>query len=264
MYENALLPSSFARLVVLVSCLSASVFCPLSGKDADWVHSLDTFLSEHCFECHDENSAKGGLNLFDLGTDLTDPELMRKWVLAYDRVALGEMPPKKKKRPSEKDQSAFLQNLDRALSASDMARKEVVLRRLNRLEYENTLRDLFALPHLSVRGHVAGGCPGARIRHDRGSPRTIDRANDGLPGGGRPSSRSGDRSAPSTRYPDFDLQFETFVGTSPGETVPRTSRGSRPLQLQVFPIDLSRFQDRTARSLSVSPSGPAPSSRRNQ
>lgn len=131
----------------LVSCL----FLAVASSQEDWVKPLDSFFSDHCFECHDDATEKGGLNLLDLGTDLGDAELMRKWVLVHDLVASGEMPPEKKERPSGDAQKAFLSHLATELFETDVARAEVVLRRLNRVEYENTLRDLFEVPFLDLR-----------------------------------------------------------------------------------------------------------------
>ena len=133
------------------------LFCSsafLAQANEDWVQSLDAFLSEHCYDCHDDTTDKGGLNLLDLGTDLSDAELMRKWVLVHDRVRDGEMPPKKKKRLGSNDTKSFLADLGSSLSKVDMDRKEVVLRRLNRLEYQNTMRDLFALPLLEIKDRL--------------------------------------------------------------------------------------------------------------
>ena len=139
---------NFFRIFLLIGVVSHV------RAQEDWGKSLNTFLSEHCYECHDDETSKGGLNLFDLGTDLTDQESMRRWVLVHDMVASDEMPPEKRDRPPSSDQKAFLDGLGKALLDTDQQRKEVVLRRLNRLEYEYTLRDLFALDHLSVKDRL--------------------------------------------------------------------------------------------------------------
>lgn len=115
---------------------------------ADPVLALDTkelhpFFERHCLECHDEAVAKGGLDLTSLGTDLADPAVMQKWVRLFDRVQTGEMPPEKEPRPEAGDLRTFLGAVSTDLTAAHEAGKGTVLRRLNRLEYENTLNDLF-------------------------------------------------------------------------------------------------------------------------
>lgn len=105
--------------------------------------ALRPFFDQHCVECHDDSSAKGGLDLAALKNDLSDAGAMQKWVRLYDRVESGEMPPAKKPRPAESERSAFLGGLSKDLTAAHLAEKGTVLRRLNRREYENTMNDLF-------------------------------------------------------------------------------------------------------------------------
>jgi mono/diheme cytochrome c family protein len=117
--------------------------------------TLDTrpyqaFFRNYCSDCHLEGTAKGGLDLGTLPTDLHDAETLRRWVRVYDRVRSGEMPPPKKGRADAAAQDAFLKALGGGLTRADLARRKVVIRRLNRTEYENTVRDLFGV-HADVR-----------------------------------------------------------------------------------------------------------------
>lgn len=113
------------------------------------------FLEKHCFECHDEDTKKGGLNLAVLQQQFSDPANFTVWNKVHDAVQSGEMPPKKKGLPDTRESEAFLSALDRALDLEDSARQaqsgRAVLRRLTASEYENTLRDLLSLPELKVR-----------------------------------------------------------------------------------------------------------------
>lgn len=105
---------------------------------------LEPFLEQHCYECHDDVVAKGGLDLFELGNDLADPATFTTWARIYDRVTSGEMPPRKvKERPTADQLSSFPGNLAQPLANAHTAEKGTVLRRLNRAEYENTLNDIF-------------------------------------------------------------------------------------------------------------------------
>jgi hypothetical protein len=66
----------------------------------------------------------------------------------YERVAAGEMPPKRKTQPPAKERAAFTESLKQSLLAVDQVRRaegRVVVRRLNREEYQNTVRDLFGI-----------------------------------------------------------------------------------------------------------------------
>ena len=108
--------------------------------------AVTSFLEQHCFECHDADVKKGGLDLTSLKFDLKDPQLFEKWVKVHDSVADGEMPPKKKPRPDAKLADTFLEALDSQLrdtsAAQTAAQGRTLVRRLNRIEYENTVRDL--------------------------------------------------------------------------------------------------------------------------
>jgi hypothetical protein len=108
--------------------------------------AITTFFDQHCVECHDADMKKGGLDLTALSFDLKDPQIFEKWVKVHDSVADGEMPPKKKARPDAKLAEAFLDSLDGQLrdtsAAQTTAQGRTLVRRLNRIEYENTVRDL--------------------------------------------------------------------------------------------------------------------------
>jgi hypothetical protein len=111
---------------------------------------LRPFLQKHCGDCHMEGTAKGGLDLDQAPLDLKDAETLRRWVRLHDRVRDGEMPPPKSGRVEAAEKAAFLEALAGPLRRADRARSKVVFRRLNRTEYENTLRDLLGV-HVDVR-----------------------------------------------------------------------------------------------------------------
>lgn len=107
------------------------------------------FLSKNCIECHDAETQKGGIRLDDLAADFAKPEVAQRWIDAYDKVAAHEMPPKKKAQPAEAERSAWLASVQQTVSAAQAQQRanegRVVLRRLNRVEYENTIHDLLGV-----------------------------------------------------------------------------------------------------------------------
>jgi mono/diheme cytochrome c family protein len=108
------------------------------------------FLEKHCFECHDSETKKGGLDLTTLRYDAAKPE---KWVLLHDAVAAGEMPPaKRKSQPAPAERAAFVAELGGRLTTDIAAAHphRIGLRRLTRQEFENSLKDLLALPRLDI------------------------------------------------------------------------------------------------------------------
>ena len=102
-------------------------------------------LNRHCAECHGPEKPKKGFRVDRLGADLAGEQERRQWQLAVKRLRAGQMPPKSKPRPEPAEVEALLgwaQQMETAADARRAAEGRVVLRRLNRIEYENTIRDL--------------------------------------------------------------------------------------------------------------------------
>jgi hypothetical protein len=119
---------------------------------------LHTFIQKHCIECHDADTKKGDLDLTTLAEDFAKLETFARWVKVHDRVAAGEMPPKKKPRPDATETKNILTTLHSGLVAADRTRLagevRTGIRRLTRGEYENTIRDLFDLPGIALQGDL--------------------------------------------------------------------------------------------------------------
>ena len=110
------------------------------------------FLEKHCYECHDKETKKGGLDLESLGSE---KQQLEHWIKIHDAVADGEMPPAKKKtQPTATERNAFVAELDTRLTVASTAAHPagIQLRRLTRQEFENSLKDLLALPRLDITG----------------------------------------------------------------------------------------------------------------
>lgn len=132
-------------------------------------------MEEHCVECHEGSKAKGSLDLGKLSLELQDREARERWVRVHDRIQKGEMPPPKKGDLKEGDRARMVGLLGGALLQVD--REEVArlgrgpLRRLNREEYQNNLREVLQLPHLDVRGMLPEDREG---HHFNKSTETLD------------------------------------------------------------------------------------------
>jgi hypothetical protein len=117
--------------------------------------AIKTFLEKHCADCHGAEDPKGKLNLEVLRLTLEDAPNVAAWIKIHDRVRDGEMPPAKKKQPTSAEKQAFLQELGASLTTADRTREtkegRSTWRRLNRYEYENTLRDLLGAPWLQIK-----------------------------------------------------------------------------------------------------------------
>ena len=115
----------------------------LAGAD----HDRKAFLSQYCLACHSGESPAGGLALaeVDAGTPEGRPEV---WERVIRKLAAGEMPPAGATHPAEEASEAFRQGLVKDLDAAagrEPYAGRTVIRRLNRREYGNAIRDILAL-----------------------------------------------------------------------------------------------------------------------
>ena len=126
--------------------LLLALFCPVS-KAGDLPLS---FVEKHCLECHDDLTTEGDFRADLLAKNLSDAASHKTWGRVLARVQSGEMPPpKKKERPGESEVNTALVALKTAFHGEALAKHNesgrVRVRRLNRLEYENTVRDLLGI-----------------------------------------------------------------------------------------------------------------------
>lgn len=124
---------------------------------SDFDTHITAFLKRYCIECHGPKMPKGDFRMDELKISATAADA-ENWQLVLDNLHLGEMPPEDamQPKPAEVEQvTAWIQNeLTRAAAELKGTGGEVVLRRLNRVEYENTIADLF-----DVHGDFTAGFP---------------------------------------------------------------------------------------------------------
>lgn len=108
-----------------------------------------TFLREHCTGCHNAEKQKGKVRLDDIPFVLDDIPTADLWQKVLNSVNSGEMPPEDEPQPADEAKTAFLD----ALSGTLVTAREVLsdvegritMRRLNRREYKDTIRDLLGV-----------------------------------------------------------------------------------------------------------------------
>ena len=106
------------------------------------------FLKAHCFHCHGKPDGKNeaDLTLDRFKDDLSVQQDRKLWDNVLHMLRSGEMPPKERPRPPAAEVEAVMKGITGVLANFDcnQARNvgRVTVRRLNRLEYNNTIRDL--------------------------------------------------------------------------------------------------------------------------
>src|SRR4051812_9555458 len=83
----------------------AALLCAGAARaaQADATIELSTFTDRYCSSCHNDVDKEGGLDLTALSFTPGDTANFLTWVKIHDRVQQGEMPPKEKKRPENRD-----------------------------------------------------------------------------------------------------------------------------------------------------------------
>ncbi|MFM8273039.1 MAG: DUF1587 domain-containing protein, partial [Gemmata sp.] len=107
------------------------------------------FVKKHCLECHTGESAESGVKLDSLTADFANKANRELWLSALEQIKAGSMPPKGKPRPDSKEAKVLGGWVSGQLDALEAERRakqgRATARRLNRVEYENTVRDLLAI-----------------------------------------------------------------------------------------------------------------------
>ena len=114
---------------------------------------VSEFTKQYCTACHDSDEQKGDFRIDTLPWDLSEVDTREQWELVYDYIADGDMPPKKAKlHPDPGSIETFLAQLDAGFTAADESSKPggTPVRRLNRVEYLNSVRDLFGIRMINL------------------------------------------------------------------------------------------------------------------
>jgi mono/diheme cytochrome c family protein len=132
---------------------------PTPSDQTAYAQQVRPLLQQFCFTCHGGQKPSGGVNLTafpDLASVRRDPTTWRK---VLTQLRAGTMPPKSMPQPTDMQRGHLLGWLDQALNAPADNRTpndpgRVLIHRLSRTEYNNTVRDL-----LGVHSHPADTFP---------------------------------------------------------------------------------------------------------
>lgn len=139
----------WARLLcrVAIACLAVGFHLlpavPLDGP-------VKSILSRHCVACHGPELQNANVRLDNLSADFVrDRQAAETWHDVRNALNRGEMPPRGAPQLSASDRDALLDWLDAKIRDADSTRVagagSTVMRRMNRREYQNTMRDLLGL-----------------------------------------------------------------------------------------------------------------------
>jgi mono/diheme cytochrome c family protein len=121
----------------------------LAKANAEFERVILPFVDDNCYDCHGDGEHKGGLALDSLTGAAAMLQHRAVWTKVLSRVRSGEMPPRDGPDPKPAEVRQALLSIDAALSDLGDRIQEparLTVRRLNRVEYVNTVRDLLGLP----------------------------------------------------------------------------------------------------------------------
>lgn len=152
-------PSRMPRVpfAAIVTFLVVATLAVVDGRRAlaedsatakDYADRIRPLLGKYCVDCHGEETHEKDLRLDQLQPDFAGPTAAR-WRLILERVEQGQMPPEDALRPTAEDVRTLSSWIRGGLRAAELARRakegRVAMRRLNRTEYQNTVRDLMGV-----------------------------------------------------------------------------------------------------------------------
>lgn len=114
---------------ILTAALLGSLVSSASAGDAFLVDSrVKPLLEKYCFNCHDEDEQKGDIRLDALESLALDArlDLLNR---VHEQIFIGEMPPKKKKQPTEAERNLLVEWLSKDLQAHGASKLEDKLRK---------------------------------------------------------------------------------------------------------------------------------------
>ena len=121
-----------------------------SDSKSDFKRDVLPVLKKHCFDCHGQKEAKGGVRLEGLSQDMTtDRKAAEVWHDVLNVVSAGEMPPENASAMSADATRKLTQwvssKLQLAIESRQQTDGRVILRKINRQEYQNTMTDLLGV-----------------------------------------------------------------------------------------------------------------------
>ena len=134
------------RFVVLIVVGAGSSLAIASSYDDA---SFRSFLHDYCLRCHGKQKQQGDRRFDALTSDSNKLNELESLQEILDQLNLSSMPPEEELQPSDEEVRQVVALLTASLAKARAEARDdsgkVVMRRLNRSEYRNTIRDLFQL-----------------------------------------------------------------------------------------------------------------------
>ena len=143
--------AAFGLVVALIGAVQVrwSAEAQTPAKSVPLPKHVTAFLQQHCIACHGPTKKKADLTLHQYLDEAGVLKDRKRWQAVVNMVFAGDMPPQERTRPKSEEVDAFLKTMNGIFETADRTAKRdpgrVTMRRLNRTEYNNTIRDLIGV-----------------------------------------------------------------------------------------------------------------------
>ena len=141
--------SCLAGLLIFASQPQSALAADLSGA-AQFHKAIEPILAEYCSDCHADGAKKGGVAFDEFESDDDIVNNHDLWWNALNYMRSGLMPPGTNAHPAKAEQQIVANWIKASVFKFDPQDPDpgrVTLRRLNRVEYRNTIRDLMGIDY---------------------------------------------------------------------------------------------------------------------
>lgn len=117
----------------------------LQADDVGYREIVQPFLKQHCLACHGPETQEGEFRVdMHIPNDFLNAGAQSKWGEVVNVLNSHEMPPEDEPQPADGETAKFVDWVTQQMTRAELARRDsaIILRRLNRAEYANTIRDL--------------------------------------------------------------------------------------------------------------------------
>lgn len=109
---------------------------------------IDAIATNYCYDCHGYGGDEGGLALDTLLESSDQTAHREAWLAVWKNLRAQAMPPSQEAQPSAEERQQFIRWIEKDVFKIDPAKPDpgrVTVRRLNREEYRNTIRDMLGV-----------------------------------------------------------------------------------------------------------------------
>jgi Protein of unknown function (DUF1592)/Protein of unknown function (DUF1588)/Protein of unknown function (DUF1587)/Protein of unknown function (DUF1585)/Protein of unknown function (DUF1595)/Planctomycete cytochrome C len=139
------LPTKLLAVLLLSATLARAAFVPAPDTPlGSFTRDIQPVLDTYCYDCHGGGFKKGGINLDEFKSD-ADIRNHALWLRVMKNVRAGIMPPAGEERVPSDDMRKLMTWIKLQAFSLDPEHPDpgrITLRRLNRVEYRNTVKEL--------------------------------------------------------------------------------------------------------------------------